>query len=317
MAEETFTAEITFSGLCLILASKCEEWDAHRTRGPKWAGNVEVLLVDSRNCHGDACHQHDPHYPRLTYYAEDHIGLRPRSGLWEPPQDDKNPGRRPDAGYLTSPEGKEVVTVDLTEKKVEIIPPWPYVKKWSRLRWCEVEPGDSFPIIPNSEAQDRYLDWMLRSDTIGFEKEKLKPSEAVSHIYLPNGTWETRGAYRNREVSRLRPIRWKIGKDGPEQAIARDIVLRLDGLRYGPTIRISSLRSDKSIPQDLVLTPGIDRRLRFAISNLPRSYSDRDTSHVRMFEQLSSDPKPSIREPYQIDDVVCQLHACDSTIMFK
>lgn len=336
MAAEKITAEITFSGLCLIWPKKYPDWDRDLYRGPSRAKDFEVLLVNSDHQHGEhdskdegkqpdqrheenhpegeendhagqhegkasgfGHHDHPQHHPSLVYYAEDHLGLGPDNTFW-------------DQSYSVSPNGREVIIICLNNKEVEIIPPYDYEyygrNKWSRLKWCKGKPE-----IPRDiPEEDRCLDWTLSHDAIGLGEADIERSQAATIVKTPEGTWETKGAFRNREVSNLKAIRWEVGSPQP-QALARDIVLRMEKLSHGPTIRITD-RDDSSVVQDITLTPGLYRKINFAITNLPREYSGIDASHVPMFSELTSTLNPgNIYRPRKIDDVVCQHSACEPT----
>lgn len=316
MAIRQIDVEITFSGLCLVLAGKAKQWDPRRTRGPRRASDFEVLLVDTRPKASGALPGHAPgacgcsaqmddhrHYPRLSYFAEDHLALALlRDAI-------SGPGHCQalwDGELHSSPDGKEVVSIDLTDRRVQIIPPFDYKWKWSRISWCRLSGVDVR--FPYDQGDDSRLDWVLDARQIGLET--VDRSGVVTVVStLPNGIWECRGAYRNREVAALDCVRWGIGRS-PEQALGGDVVLRLPNLRYGPTVRISNL--DGSDPQDIVLVPGIDDRLRFSITNHPKALSGPEVSHVSMFSRLNGGV--SVNEPVQQDDVVCVQAACDDVL---
>lgn len=317
-------AEITFSGLCLIHVKESEG-----TERPPRAKTVEVLLVKAiHGCtHGagggeaGATRQSEqdgsvantyqgesgptpqkghPHYPRLTYFLHDHPVLRPGFLDW-------------DGRLLPSPDGREVVSHCLAGKHVAVIPPFDYHPEWSELRWCNI--GEDSP-LPRSVAEDTCLDWLIDGDLIRLKE--IHPELATTVVSLPNGVWETHGVTRNREVASLEPILWKIGEDtderkAPIKALARDIVLRLHDLRHGLTVRISDLAT-RDDPHDIVLTPGPDDHLKFAISNLPVALSEAEGSHVGMFQQLTRDQDQLAA--IQFDDVVCMQPDCKVMVAF-
>lgn len=309
-------ADITFSGLCVVRVGQADgeagdqlggESGSDRRR-PRRARDIEVLLVDTLSTNAeDTCggHRHGAHhgadhrhYPCLTYYAEDDLGLHARSDRWN-------------GVLLPSPEGKEVVSIDLSQKRVEIIPPWPYGKDWSELAWCS-EPA----LHPSDPLEDDRLDWILQSQQMGLET--VQPERAIAVVTglpgsdgkraLPNGEWRSGSVHRNREVRSRRPIRWKVGSLFPAQTLARDLVLRLPCLRTSLTLRISS-RVGEEDPYDVVLTPGGNDRLRLSISNLPRSLGEPWDSHLGMLTKLGSG---RIVDIVQDDHLVCVTGtACD------
>lgn len=327
-------ADIVFSGLCLVRVGQCERVAHKQRRGkskeglqrPRRASDIEVLLVDTVGKHHEGtdgehrpgAHDHAAHihHPCLTYYAEDDLGLHTRSDRW-------------DGVLRPSPEGKEVVSVDLKYKRVEIIPPWPYKRKeWSKLLWC----SGSEP-LPNDPEEDDRLDWVLQSRQAGLEcVERDRAIAIVTGLpddqgkrSLPNGEWRTRTVHRNREVRSRRPIRWQVGSLQDCRAIARDVVLRLairssrrrggrrEDRRSGLTLRISNRIGDPD-PYDIVLMPGGDDRLRFSISNLPRVLSEPWDSHWGMFSNLGSG---QIADVVQDDDLVCvSTGACENGLHF-
>lgn len=301
-----FTAEITFAGLGVLLLEGSERGD-QGSRGPREVDKLKLLFVRTGEVdhghghehadHGDVDHRH---YPRLTYYADDHLGLMPRSETWPH-----------DYVYTPSPEGRETVSVDLTDKRVEVIAPNKYERTISTLNWLQPSPnGADLPDFPRTEEEDRCLDWVLRSDQIYLGETDAR--RAVTTIEVPHGTWMTRGVYRNREVLTLDHVRWRVGER--VQAMGRDLVLVLEGLRYGLTVRISNFDCDDPDPHDIVLTPGSDDRLRLALTNLPGSYSPPDISHVTMYGHLAAGDPPRLSAPVQSDDVVCALASCDHII---
>lgn len=327
----TIVAEIVFSGLCLVRVGECGPEGGRRSgrskgepRRPRRASKIEVLLVDTFGKQGKGTgRSHDTeehqnaqhlHYPLLNYYAEDDLGLHARaSDRWD--------------GVLhPSPAGKEVVSVDLRFKRVEIIPPWPFTSpKSSKLSWC-----DAPSPYPKNPQEDDRLDWVLQSGQTGLES--VDPDRAIAVITglpgpdgkrgLPNGEWRTRTVHRNREVKSRRPIRWKVGSLPESRAIARDVVLSLTSRggrgggdrRSGLTLRISDRKGDPD-PHDIVLMPGGDDRLSLSISNLPRVLSEPWESHRKMFSSLGPG---EIVDVVQDDDLVCATGTpCDDHIHFE
>ncbi len=308
--DREFTAEIAFGGLSTLLVCRPASWDPRLSRGPRKAKDLLVLMVNTNEATGECAsgYQGHRHHPRLTYYADDHLGLRPQSKQW--PDDYR---------YCSSPEGREVVSLDLSEKHVRIIPPYNYWREWSTLRWCQPMPSGVFPDAPVRASDNHCLDWVLRGDQIGFGEPKLK--NAVTTIELPEGDWRSRGVYRNREVSKLNAIRWYLtkpeaGQEIRPQTMGPDLLLVLTGLQYGLTIRISDRTADpkRPDPYDIVLTPGWEKLLRVSLTNLPYSYSEPDTSHVKMYSSLSCQDPDELWAPVQADDVVCAQSACNQLL---
>jgi hypothetical protein len=317
LAVRHINAEITFSGLCLVEAGEHRSWDENRTLGPPLARRFEVLLVDTlKSCKSQTTEKHETcdavkessdatsaadhrHFPRLTYFAEDHLDIRREPAIW-------------DGVFLPSPEGKEVVSIDLCRKLVEIIPPYGYRPEWSELRWIDRSRSSLGLLSVRRGVEDKCLDWVLSADQI--QLGPTNRAKAIAIVMVPNGIWETKGVYRNREVASLDPVQWRVGSGNP-QAIGRDLVLWLPDLRYGLTVRVSNLDDANPDSHDIVLTPGADNHLRFAISNLPGTLSEPDASHVGMFKDLA--PGGDVLTPVQLDDVVCVQTACDVAGRFR
>ena len=301
-----FTAEITFNGLAVMQILGLDKDDRRSANG------VKILFVKTHGTEHDGGYDHGHHHgadhrhhPRLTYYADDQLGLLPKSDRWPLDYD-----------YYASPEGRQTVSVDLTGKRVKIIPFYsPDADEKLELLWSKTAGRPSFP-NPRRPGEEQCLDWVLSADQIGLKK--VRADAAVTVIEPPPGLWKTHGVYRNREVRKLDPIRWRVGAG--EQAMGRDVVLELRNLNFGLTLRISNLTSTKPDPYDIVLTPGKDERpagtaasgadrLRLALTNFPDSYTHADVSHVTMYGQLSGQDKP-LESPTQVDDVVCAQAAC-------
>lgn len=284
-----FSAEITFSGLCLVHFHGCRT--RRRPRTAKW---VEVLLVNAL-----AAHEGHRHVPRLNYYLQD--DLAPKLG----------------DQLVPSPDGQDIVSLDIEECEVDITPPYPYARSRSELTWMEGRLKSTKVEVPKDPYEEAFLDWVLNTDDFGLAT--LKSDLSVTRVKVPNGRWSCAGVLRNREVGSMPPFLWQLVDDhgtpkNPQRALGTDIRLRLDGLRYGPMIAIEP-RKGGSVRQ-VQLTPGNDALLRFSITNLPETVVSPDERHLPMYDRISDGSRLlSIR---QVDQMSCRTsRPCDSSVRFS
>ncbi len=302
-----FSAEITFAGLCVVHFQECRRRLKDES-GPRQAGKVEVLLAEAHG-HNDPSHRH---LPRLNYYLQD--DLAPRLG----------------ESLRPSPDGQDIVSIDLTDCDVEITPPFPYPKSHpvSELTWMEGglqrKAGSrrgrrgtrkTRVKLPRDPYEDKFLDWILNTED--FRLDELPPDRRTTVVKVPNGQWSCAGVIRNREVGSMQPLQWQLvdtaGKAVGElrRALGTDIRLRLDGLRYGPMIAIKPRQGGPE--RQIQLTAGTDGPLRLSITNLPEEVGSPDERHLPMYA-----PESELLSIRQVDQLSCRpRRPCDASVQFS
>lgn len=259
--------DVHVSGLCVVRVKDPEKWDRRKQRGPERVGGVELLMANAKG-RSEHCPRHRP---CLSYYLEDNLApLAPAGGL----------------DLMASPEGKEVVSVDLTDRTVQFLMPYPYSKEnpFAKLTW-RARGTDRWP---SSARESHYMDWALDAAELGLKYDDIDLDKAIARVELPNGTWLAR-CDRNRNPPPLngwlQPTRWRVGSRKKPQAVARSFVLRFRKLRSSPRIRILNARNDTV--HDVLLTPGEDNKVNVSFTNLPLKFRGVHDAHVSAFGSLS------------------------------
>lgn len=316
-----FDVRITFSGMVVAVVSGCLR-TREGQRGPHEAEAVEILFANTLSDHDDCASaaagshseahssSHD-HFPTLTYYAEDDLNLVGGEKI------------------SPSPLGKEAVQLDISNKDVTVIAPYPYPradqsdrpKVFHQLSWLEggLTGGAS---QPTSTREDHFLDWTLQTDELGLEASSLKRDLASTKITLPPGAWTNAGVVRNREVASLSPVLWDIDSPGLRgavtRALSRGLRLTLKGLRSSLVVQLKDRNSGDI--RHVVLVPGADDLLHLAFTNQPRVTPPQGESHLRMLSRLSQDRTAldSATVTYR-DQVSCQgpSYRCDHALTIK
>lgn len=292
--------EITIGGIGLLWIT-----EPLRTtpglRGPSEARKLVVLFPpegkDGNGQHeGHAGHGPRPprHRPRLTFFAEDNLLLTPGESL------------------LESPDGREVVSLDLTNRRVFFEPPYPYYRDHpiSTLRWATPDESGTLPDVPARPADDRNLDWLLNADDIGLTDPD--PALATTVIHLPEGHVFARNVFRNRHADDVAPAMWSVGER--TQAVARETVVRLEGLwqrlRICITPKSDDVNADRNtVEREIQLLPSHPGLVRVAVSYLPDEFIG-DDSHLGLLRELQ--PGCEISFPVQQDYVETAVTACEN-----
>lgn len=294
--QRRFNAHIHVAGLCLVNFDLDEDrMRSLSSKRPAVAKGATAFLV---NTEGMGClHRHAA---RLTFTAAAATALEPGVEL------------------IASPDGEEVVSLDIAKKYVRIQWPWPQSETLGRheLRWLEDELDR--PTRPLHPSEDDRLDWALQMSDIGMSW--FEPDRACSIVELPAGLWCCTGAFRRRGVPGLQAPEY-ILKNNPfnTRVLAREFRLEAEGLRTGPIVEVFDLETGK-LERKFALTPGEDDCLSMGLSNLPEKQSPPDMSHVTMYDLLQSPEKrEDLIAPAPKDDLATQgqHHPCHGVLGFQ